>query len=98
MNPFVKHYLMSISLNSMSKYETRDLPSLLEYVKRKGELPKRLVFSLAALIEFYKGKRGEETIKLSDDEDILELYKDVWEKCDGTEAGLKKFSNYSTCI
>jgi Mannitol-1-phosphate/altronate dehydrogenases len=89
MNPFVKHYLMSISLNSMSKYETRDLPSLLEYVNRKGELPKKLVFSLAALIEFYKGKRGEEDIKLADDEDILDLYKSVWGKYDGTEAGLR---------
>lgn len=89
MNPFVKHYLMSISLNSMSKYETRDLPSLLEYVKIKGELPKRLVFSLAALIEFYKGKRGEETIKLNDDEDILELYKAAWGNCDGSDEGLK---------
>lgn len=90
MNPFVKHYLMSISLNSMLKYETRDLPSLLEFIKIKGELPKRLVFSLASLIEFYKGKRGEEIIKLSDDEDILELYKAAWDKCDGSEAGLKE--------
>jgi tagaturonate reductase len=88
MNPFVKHYLMSISLNSMSKFETRDLPSLLEFVKIKGELPKRLVFSLAALIEFYKGKRGEETIKLSDDEDVLQLYKTAWDNCDGTEVAL----------
>jgi len=89
MNPFVKHYLMSISLNSMSKYETRDLPSLLQFVKIKGELPKRLVFSLAALIEFYKGKRGEEIIKLSDDADVLELYKTAWDKCDGTEEALR---------
>lgn len=89
MNPFVKHYLMSIALNSMSKFETRDLPSLLEYLKRKGQLPKKLVFSLAALIEFYKGKRGEEDIKLADDEDILELYKTAWGSCDGTEAGLR---------
>jgi len=89
MNPFVKHYLMSISLNSMSKYETRDLPSLLEYATRKGKLPTRLVFSLAALIEFYKGKRGEDTIKLADDEDILDLYKDAWGHCDGSEDGLK---------
>ena len=88
MNPFVKHYLMSISLNSMSKYETRDLPTLLEFVKIKGELPKRLVFSLAALMEFYSGKRGEETIKLSDDEDILALYKAAWSNCDGTKEGL----------
>jgi len=88
-NPYVKHYLMSISLNSMSKYKTRDLPSLTEYLKRKGELPKKLVFSLAALIEFYKGKRGTEDIKLEDDKDILELYKGLWSQFDGTNEGLK---------
>jgi len=89
-NPYVTHYLMSIALNSMSKYKTRDLPSLTEYLKRKGELPKKLVFSLAALIEFYKGKRGTENIELSDDEDILELYKNLWSNFDGTEEGLNK--------
>lgn len=87
-NPFVKHYLMSIALNSMSKFETRVLPSLLEYVNRKGELPKKLVFSLAALIEFYKGKRGEEDIKISDDADILDLYKSAWGSYDGTVESL----------
>ena len=90
MNPFVKHYLMSISLNSMSKFETRDLPSLLEYAKIKGELPKRLVFSLAALIEFYKGKRGKEIINLSDDADVLELYKTAWDNCDESEVALRE--------
>lgn len=88
-NPYVKHYLMSIALNSMSKYKTRDLPSLTEYLKRKGELPRKLVFSLAALIEFYKGKRGNEDTKLADDEHILELYKNLWSECDGSESGLK---------
>lgn len=89
-NPYVKHYLMSIALNSMSKYKTRDLPSLTEYLNRKGTLPRKLVFSLAALIEFYKGKRGEEDIKLADDEDILELYKGLWSEYDGTKEGLEK--------
>jgi tagaturonate reductase len=88
-NPYVKHYLMSIALNSMSKYKTRDLPSVTEFLKRKGTLPKKLVFSLASLIEFYKGKRGEETINLADDDDILELYKGVWSSCDGSEEGLR---------
>jgi tagaturonate reductase len=89
-NPYVKHYLMSIALNSLSKYKTRDLPSLTEYLKRKGTLPKKLVFSLASLIEFYKGKRGDEDIQLVDDEDILELFKELWGKYDGTKEGLNK--------
>ncbi len=88
-NPYVKHYLMSIALNSMSKYKTRDLPSLTEYVKRKGIVPKKLVFSLASLIEFYKGKRGEEAISLADDDDILDLYKGLWLQCDGSDESLK---------
>ncbi|MCM3764156.1 tagaturonate reductase [Neobacillus niacini] len=83
-NPFIQHFLMSISLNSMSKFKTRDLPSLLEYINRKQELPRKLVFSLAALIAFYKGKRGDEDIKLADDQDILELFAEQWGKYDGT--------------
>jgi tagaturonate reductase len=89
-NPFIKHYLMSISLNSMSKYKTRVLPSLTEYLKRKGELPKRLVFSLAATMAFYKGERNGEAIALNDNEDILDMYKDAWAKYDGTDASVEK--------
>ncbi|WP_127836730.1 tagaturonate reductase [Clostridium prolinivorans] len=88
-NPFVNHYLMSIALNSMSKFETRVLPSLIEYINRKGEIPKKMVFSLAALIEFYKGKRGEEDIDIVDNEDILNLYKNVWGSYNGTLEGLR---------
>ncbi|URZ14901.1 tagaturonate reductase [Clostridium felsineum] len=89
-NPFIHHYLMTIALNSMSKFETRDMPSILDYLKINGELPHRLVFSLAALIYFYKGKRGKETIELSDDDHILKFYKTIWENCDGTEEALEK--------
>ncbi len=53
-NPYIKHYLSSIALNSVSKFKVRVLPSILEYMKRYGETPKTLVFSLAKLIEFYK--------------------------------------------
>ncbi len=87
-NPFIKHYLMSISLNAMSKFETRVLPSLLQYIERKHQLPKGLVFSLAALIQFYKGEREGEQIQLSDDAHILALFKGLWEKHDGTNEGL----------
>jgi tagaturonate reductase len=87
-NPYIKHLLMSISLNSWSKFETRVLPSLLEYKKRKGSIPQRLAFSLAATIAFYKGKRGEETIALNDDAAAMELLKSAWAASDGSEEGL----------
>ena len=53
-NPYIKHYLASISLNSVSKFKVRVLPSILEYKKRFGTYPKTLVFAFAKLIEFYK--------------------------------------------
>lgn len=89
LNPFVQHFLLSISLNSMSKFKTRDLPSLIEYYNRKQTLPKKLVFSLASLISFYKGKRGEEDIKLADDQDVLDLYKEQWSQYNGSIESIK---------
>ncbi len=53
-NPYIKHYLSSIALNSVSKYKVRVLPSVLEYKKRFGSYPKHLMFALKKLIEFYK--------------------------------------------
>ena len=53
-NPFIRHLCASISLNSVSKFKVRVLPSLQEYINRKGEMPKNLIFSFAKLIEFYK--------------------------------------------
>ena len=53
-NPYVKHLWSSISLNSVSKFKVRVLPSILEYEKRFGKAPKGLLFSLARLIELYK--------------------------------------------
>ncbi len=61
-NPFIRHQLLSISLNSMTKYVTRILPQLLAYVGKYHALPTRLTFALAALIVFYRGKRNEEAI------------------------------------
>lgn len=89
-NPYIKHQLMSIALNSWSKFETRVLPSVLEYQKRQGSIPQRLAFSLAATIAFYKGKRGEETIALNDDAAAMELLKSAWAAADGSEGSIKE--------
>lgn len=53
-NPFIKHKLLAIALNSVSKFKVRVLPSLLAYREMNGVNPKALTFSLAALIAFYK--------------------------------------------
>ena len=39
MNPFIKHALLSICLNSVSKWRARCMPSLMVYVERTGKLP-----------------------------------------------------------
>ena len=54
-NPYVDHALLSITLNSVSKWRTRCLPSVMGYIEKYGRLPVRLTFSLAALMEFYSG-------------------------------------------
>ena len=53
-NPYIKHYLSSIALNSVSKFKVRVLPSILEYNKRFGKLPETLTFAFAKLIDFYR--------------------------------------------
>lgn len=53
-NPYIKHYLSAISLNSVSKFKVRVLPSILEYIKRYDKMPETLIFAFAKLIEFYK--------------------------------------------
>lgn len=86
-NPFVNHELMSISLNSTSKWRARNMPSLLEYVEKNGTLPTCLSMGLAAYIAFYsndiqgltdkglvcKRPAGNE-YTVSDDRWVLEFY------------------------
>lgn len=88
-NPYIRHELMSIALNSTTKFRTRLLPTLVDYVRINGKLPLHLVFSFAALCEFYKGKRGEEDIALKDDPQYLEHWAKLWAEC-GTD--YKKFA------
>lgn len=52
-NPYIKHMLISIALNSVSKFKVRVLPSILEYIKRYGKMPTALLFSFSKLIDFY---------------------------------------------
>jgi tagaturonate reductase len=82
-NPFVKHFVTSIMLNSFSKYKTRDLPGLKIYRERTGRLPAGLVLGLAGIVTYYKGgKRGEEELVLHDDPAILATLSGLWQSND----------------
>ncbi|MBO6160904.1 MAG: tagaturonate reductase, partial [Bacteroidales bacterium] len=78
-NPFVKHFVTSIMLNSFPKFRTRDLPGLKTYLERKGSLPQGIVLGLAAICTYYKGgKRGEDEIVPNDDAKIVSLLQELW--------------------
>ena len=68
-NPFIKHQLLSIALNSVSKFQVRVLPTILEYKEKFGNYPKALTFSMAALISFYR------TDKANDGDEIMQFMK-----------------------
>ena len=70
-NPFIKHQLLSIALNSISKFRARVLPTILEFKEQTGRYPNILSFSLAALIAFYK------TDEANDSEEIIEFMKEA---------------------
>ena len=86
-NPFVNHELMSISLNSTSKWRARNMPSFLDYVQGKGKLPPCLTTSFAAYVAFYSSEpqalteqglicrrpKGNE-YTVNDDRSVLEFY------------------------
>ncbi|MBT2654605.1 tagaturonate reductase [Bacillus sp. ISL-18] len=87
-NPYIKHYLTSISLNSISKFITRNLPSLIDYLKQTNVLPIRMVFALSCMIYFYRGKRGEENICLQDRPETLQFFKSTWKMYENKEIEL----------
>ena len=86
-NPFVNHELMSISLNSTSKWRARNMPTFLDYVDQMGKLPPCLTTSFAAYVAFFsndiqgltdkglvcKRPKGNE-YTVSDDRWVLEFY------------------------
>lgn len=68
-NPYIRHLLSSIALNSVSKFKVRVLPSILEYIKRYNKMPEHLLLSFAKLIEFYR------TDKTNDDAAVTAFMK-----------------------
>jgi tagaturonate reductase len=77
-NPFIKHQLSDIALNSISKFKVRVLPSLLEYVNIHHKLPVHLTYSFACLIRFYKGTWNDTKLPIKDSDEIVAVFAEIW--------------------
>jgi len=88
-NPHIRHELISITLNSVSKWQVRVLPTIKDYAAQHGKAPAGLSFSLAALLTFYHGKfadngdflgqRQGQSYPIKDNADILAIMNAAWD-------------------
>ena len=92
MNPFIRHELISISLNSTTKFRTRLLPTYNDYRAKFGKSPKHILFAFASLVVFFRGKRGDEDIPVKDDTAYLEFWSGLWKLTDPGEIAKKALS------
>ena len=79
-NPFIIHQMESISLNSISKFKVRVLPSLLSYYYKIGKVPENLTFAFAALIYFYGKEVSKHPYPIKDDPQNISLFKEIWKE------------------
>lgn len=92
-NPFIKHNLSSIALNSISKFKVRVLPSLLGYVEEFDKLPCNLTFAFACLIRFYKGEWNGTSLPVNDDKTVSDLILEYWKADEVADVTHKVLSN-----
>lgn len=87
-NPYIKHRLLDISLNSASKMLARLTPSITEYYKKTKKVPRLLAFSIASFILFYKGEmkdgkyigknyKGVE-YEIRDLKEVIDFFNTIW--------------------
>ncbi|MGL1886167.1 MAG: tagaturonate reductase [Reichenbachiella sp.] len=72
-NPFIRHELKTISLNSIAKFKVRVLPTILDYLKLKGELPQGLLTAFAHLVQLYCSTDFE----INDDQGIKDFFASI---------------------
>lgn len=80
-NPFLKHYLKDISLNSLSKWETRDYPTVFDNYKKLDKDAKLTIFSFAALLVLYSGK-SEIAFTPNDTAEFVEFIQSTFKEYD----------------
>ena len=94
-NPFIDHRLLSIALNSVSKWKARCKDSFKDYIAKNGSLPRALTFSFAALIRFYAGEKtadgfvgtvSGQQYPIADDAAVIDFFAEAAAKLDLSNA------------
>ena len=79
-NPFVVHFLQTISLNTFSKIKVRLLPTLEAWYQEHHRPPVLLSLSLACWIYFYRGYYDSFSFKLKDEPVVINKMQECWEQ------------------
>ncbi|MBD8387382.1 tagaturonate reductase [Dysgonomonas sp. BGC7] len=79
-NPYLKHYLKDISLNSISKWETRDYPTVYDNYKKRGKDAKLTTFSFAALLVLYTGQSEAKGFTANDTPEFIDFIQKTFDK------------------
>ena len=85
-NPYIRHFLKDISLNSTSKWMTRDYPSLIDYFNTNNEVPPKLSLSLAALIVLYRGEYKHLSFTINDTTEHVSFIQNEWKNMKSYES------------
>ena len=75
-NPYVKHYLKAIALNSLAKWEARNWPTARDYYKSLGKLPRHELLTFASLLSLYGPGSG---FVAEDRPEFVEAINQAWD-------------------
>lgn len=92
-NPFIKHNLSSIALNSISKFKVRVLPSILGYIFKFDKVPTNLTFAFACLIRFYQGTWNGNSLPVDDSAAITGAFQAIWSSNNTSKVVQQTLSN-----
>ncbi|MEL7532752.1 MAG: tagaturonate reductase [Bacteroidota bacterium] len=79
-NPFLEHRLLDISLNSIAKFATRLMPSLIDRYQKTGQIPEKILTVWLAVILFYRGVYEGREIPLRDEAANLTFFASLWQE------------------
>ncbi|MCU0443855.1 MAG: tagaturonate reductase [Microscillaceae bacterium] len=99
-NPFLKHWLLNITLQGTSKMKMRNVPTMLRYYEKFGEIPEKMTEGFAYYLLFMCGNKGEDSKyyglrkgeKYLINDESAAYFAEMWQKVEqGNESSLKTF-------